>query len=237
MATAPPRILLVEDDDRIADAVCGGLRSEGFEVDRASEGQEARVLFEVKDYQVAILDRMLPGALDGLALCTRFRAQRPDCGLLMLTALGTTADKVDGLEAGADDYLVKPFDFEELLARIRALLRRHTGDSGPRQLQVADLVLDLQTKEAHRGNKTIPLTAKEFHLLEYFMKNKGKVLSRAKLAADVWGIHFDTGTNVVDVYLNFLRKKVDRDFETKLLVTHIGQGYRMTDDPNSEPEV
>jgi len=117
------------------------------------------------------------------------------------------------------------------------LLRRHTGDSGPRQLQVADLVLDLQTKEARRGNKTIPLTAKEFHLLEYFMKNKGKVLSRAKLAADVWGIHFDTGTNVVDVYLNFLRKKVDRDFETKLLVTHIGQGYRMTDDPNSEPEV
>ena len=115
MATVPPRILLVEDDDRIADAVCGGLRSEGFEVDRASEGQEARVLFEIKDYQVAILDRMLPGALDGLALCTRFRAQKPDCGLLMLTALGTTADKVDGLEAGADDYLVKPFDFEELL--------------------------------------------------------------------------------------------------------------------------
>lgn len=236
MATAPPRILLVEDDDRIAEAVFNGLRLEGFEVDRAAEGQEARALFESKEYQLAILDRMLPGVLDGLALCARFRSLRPDCGLIMLTALGTTGDKVDGLEAGADDYLVKPFDFEELLARIRALLRRHTGDSGPRQLQVADLVLDLQTKEARRGNKSIVLTAKEFHLLEYFMKNKGKVLSRAKLAADVWGIHFDTGTNVVDVYLNFLRKKVDRDFETKLLVTHIGQGYRMTDDPNSEPE-
>ncbi|NBW33355.1 MAG: DNA-binding response regulator, partial [Cytophagia bacterium] len=134
MATAPPRILLVEDDDRIAEAVFNGLRLEGFEVDRAAEGQEARALFESKEYQLAILDRMLPGVLDGLALCARFRSLRPDCGLIMLTALGTTGDKVDGLEAGADDYLVKPFDFEELLARIRALLRRHTGDSGPRQL-------------------------------------------------------------------------------------------------------
>ena len=236
MALDPPRLLLVEDDERIADAVCSGLRQEGFEVDWAADAQEGKRLFETLNYRVVVLDRMLPGSLDGLALSKRFRAQRPLCGLLMLTALGTTGDKVDGLEAGADDYLVKPFDFEELLARIRALLRRNTGDSGPRQLQVADLVLDLQTKEARRGSKTIPLTAKEFHLLEYFMKNKGKVLSRAKLAADVWGIHFDTGTNVVDVYLNFLRKKIDRDFETKLLVTHIGQGYRMTDDSNSEPE-
>jgi DNA-binding response OmpR family regulator len=175
---------------------------------------------------------MLPGSLNGIDLARRFRSQRPSCGLLMLTALGTTGDKVDGLEAGADDYLVKPFDFDELLARIRAILRRQDGQSGPRQLQVGSLILDLQTKEARRDGKSIGLTAKEFHLLEYFMRHKGEVLSRTQLAADVWDIHFDTGTNVVDVYINFLRKKIDRDFHTKMLVTHIGQGYQLTEEAN-----
>jgi DNA-binding response OmpR family regulator len=224
------RILLVEDDPKMGAALVEGLQLEGFEVEWATEGQTARQWFAEREYGVAVLDRMLPGNLDGMDLCKRFRSLRPECGLLMLTALGTTADKVDGLEAGADDYLVKPFDFAEFLARIRALLRRRTGEEGPRIMQVGDLTLDLQTKEARRGGKNIALTAKEFKLLEYFMKHKGQVLSRARLAADVWDLHFDTGTNVVDVYLNFLRKKIDRDFENKLLVTHIGQGYQMSED-------
>ena len=187
----------------MAAAVMEGLSQEGFAVDRAVDSLEARRYFNDKEYRVVILDRMLPGGLNGIDLARRFRSQRPACGLLMLTALGTTGDKVEGLEAGADDYLVKPFDFDELLARIRAILRRQDGQSGPRQLQVGSLILDLQTKEA-----------------------------RIQLAADVWDIHFDTGTNVVDVYINFLRKKIDRDFHTKMLVTHIGQGYQLTEEAN-----
>jgi DNA-binding response OmpR family regulator len=209
-----------------------GLTQEGFAVDHAADSLEARRYFREKDYRVVILDRMLPGSLDGIELARRFRSQKLACGLLMLTALGTTGDKVEGLDAGADDYLVKPFDFDELLARIRAILRRQDGRTGPRQLQVGPLVLDLQTKEARRDERPIGLTAKEFHLLEYFMRHKGEVLSRTRLAADVWDIHFDTGTNVVDVYINFLRKKIDRDFDFKMLVTHIGQGYQLTEEAN-----
>lgn len=225
-------ILLVEDDDAMAIAVVEGLTQEGFAVDRAVDSQEARRFFGGKDYQVVVLDRMLPGSLNGIELASRFRSQRPACGLLMLTALGTTGNKIEGLEAGADDYLVKPFDFDELLARIRAILRRQDRHSGPRQLKVGPLILDLQTKEARREGRPISLTAKEFHLLEYFMRHKGEVLSRTQLAADVWDIHFDTGTNVVDVYINFLRKKIDRDFDTKMLVTRIGQGYQLTEEAN-----
>ncbi|MBM3912888.1 MAG: response regulator transcription factor [Sphingomonadales bacterium] len=228
-------ILIVEDDAAMAVAVMEGLSQEGFAVDCAVDSMEARRYFSDKEYRVVILDRMLPGGLNGIDLARRFRSQRPSCGLLMLTALGTTGDKVEGLEAGADDYLVKPFDFDELLARIRAILRRQDGQSGPRQLQVGSLILDLQTKEARRDGKSIGLTAKEFHLLEYFMRHKGEVLSRTQLAADVWDIHFDTGTNVVDVYINFLRKKIDRDFHTKMLVTHIGQGYQLTEEANPSP--
>lgn len=228
----PIHILLVEDDSAMAAAVVEGLTQEGFAVDRAADSLEARRFFGEKDYRVVVLDRMLPGGLNGIDLARRFRSQKPACGLLMLTALGTSGDKVEGLEAGADDYMAKPFDFDELLARIRAILRRQDGQSGPRQLQVGSLILDLQTKEARRDGKSISLTAKEFHLLEYFMRHKGEVLSRIQLAADVWDIHFDTGTNVVDVYINFLRKKIDRDFNSKMLITHIGQGYQLVEEAN-----
>jgi two-component system, OmpR family, copper resistance phosphate regulon response regulator CusR len=164
--------------------------------------------------------------MNGLELCKKIREAGKQTPILILTALGATNDKISGFDSGADDYLVKPFEFAELLARIKALIKRSTGISQTSNtLKVADLVLDLNKKCAIRGNKTIDLTAKEFGLLEYLMRNKGRVLSRAAIAEKVWDINFDTGTNVVDVYVNILRKKVDRDFENKLIHTRIGMGY------------
>jgi DNA-binding response OmpR family regulator len=172
-----------------------------------------------------ILDIILPN-INGIDLCKRIREKNSSLPILMLTALGTTDDKVDGFDAGADDYLVKPFEFKELLARIKALTRRNSGIvHSSNTLKIADMELNLDKKIAVRQGKTIELTAKEFSLLEFLMRNKGKVVTRADISEKVWDISFDTGTNVVDVYVNILRKKIDKDFENKLIHTRIGMGY------------
>jgi DNA-binding response OmpR family regulator len=171
------------------------------------------------------LDIVIPH-VNGIELCRRLRAANNQTPLLMLTALGTTDDKVQGFDAGADDYLVKPFEFKELVARIKALTKRSSGVSfGSNTIKVADLELDLDKKVARRSGKTIELTAKEFLLLEYFMRNKGRVVTRADISEKVWDINFDTGTNVVDVYVNILRKKIEKGFDTRLIHTRIGMGY------------
>lgn len=180
---------------------------------------------QMMPYDLFIFDVIIP-YISGVELCRKVKELKPEIPVLLLTALGTTDDKLNGFDAGADDYLVKPFEFRELLARVKALTRRHSGPvHTSNRLKIADLELDLDRRQAIRGDKTISLTAKEFGLLEYLMRNKGRILSRADIAEKVWDVTFDTGTNVVDVYVNILRKKVDRDFETKLIHTRIGMGY------------
>mgnify|MGYP001627143373 CR=1 FL=1 len=218
-------ILLIEDEKKVAAFIQEGLEELDYVVTTAYDGTEGEVLASEQAFDLVLLDLMLPGK-SGLDVCVALRAAQPGLPIIMLTALGTPADKIAGFDSGADDYLVKPFEFTELVARIKALTRRSKQiEHEHRMLKVGPLELDLDKKIAIRDGKTITLTAKEFALLEYLMVNRGKVLSRAQIAADVWDIHFDTGTNVVDVYVNFLRKKVDRDFEPKLLHTQIGMGY------------
>jgi DNA-binding response OmpR family regulator len=176
-------------------------------------------------FDVILIDLMLPYA-NGLEICKKLRELQIQTPILMLTALGSTDDKVKGLDAGADDYLVKPFDFKELLARIRVLYKRTNNQNFESAiLSIADLSLNTETKIVTRNEVTIDLTAKEFLLLEYFLKNKSRVISRKEIAEKVWGLNFDTGTNVIDVYINFLRKKIDKDFSLKLIHTIIGMGY------------
>jgi two-component system, OmpR family, copper resistance phosphate regulon response regulator CusR len=219
------KILLVEDEPKVAAFLKQGLEEQNYEVDVAYDGQMGARLGINNHYDIMILDLILP-YMNGLELCKTIREAGKQSPILMLTALGATNDKVAGFDAGADDYLVKPFEFAELLARIKALTKRGTGISQTSNtIKVADLVLDLNKKCAIRGNKNIDLTAKEFGLLEYLMRNKGRVVSRASIAEKVWDINFDTGTNVVDVYVNILRKKIDKDFENKLIHTRIGMGY------------
>jgi two-component system copper resistance phosphate regulon response regulator CusR len=223
------RILVIEDEQKVAAFIRSGLEQHGYDVDIAYDGQLGESFALTKQYAVVLLDVVIP-LVNGIEVCRRIKLQRPELPILMLTALGTTSDKVHGFEAGADDYLVKPFEFEELLARIKALTKRKGLASYPAVsslLQVGDLQLDLDKKVAHRAGKTISLTAKEFDLLEYFIRNKGRVISKVELAEKVWDINFDTGTNVVEVYINILRKKIDRDFDAKLLHTRIGLGYVM----------
>jgi two-component system, OmpR family, copper resistance phosphate regulon response regulator CusR len=219
------KILVVEDEPKVAAFIREGLEHLHHEVDVAYDGQMGEKLALKNPYQVIILDIIIP-LINGIELCRRIKSVKPGTPILMLTALGTTDDKVTGFEAGADDYLVKPFEFRELVARINALSKRpQDAGSSSDLLKVADLELDRNKKVARRGDKTIELTAKEFSLLEYLMVNKGRVVSRPDIAEKVWEITFDTGTNVVDVYVNILRKKIDRDFETKLIHTRIGMGY------------
>lgn len=220
-------ILVVEDEAKVADFLKKGLEENGYTVDLAYDGFIGEKLALRNDYDILILDVILP-SINGIDLCKRIRDKKPSVPVLMLTALGTTDDKVAGFDAGADDYLVKPFEFQELLARIRALVKRSTGMvQTSALLRVADLELNLDKKLARRGTINIELTAKEFALLEYLMKNKGRVVSRADIAEKVWDITFDTGTNVVDVYINILRKKLDKDFDPKLIHTRIGLGYTL----------
>ena len=220
-------ILLVEDEAKVASFIKQGLQEQGYTVDLAVNGQEGMSKFFSGNYDVAILDVIIPN-ISGVELCRAIKTNKPGLPVLMLTALGTTEDKVNGFEAGADDYLVKPFEFRELLLRIKALTRRSPREeTSGNVLKVADLVLDMDKKTAQRGEKQIGLTAKEFALLEYLMRNKGRVLSRMDISEKVWDINFDTGTNVVEVYINILRKKIDKDFEDKLIHTRIGMGYIM----------
>lgn len=223
------KILVVEDEPKLAAFMEQGLRESGFEVTVAYDGQIGRRLALHETFDLMIFDVIIP-YLNGIELCKEVRKQNAGVPIIMLTALGTTDDKVTGLDAGADDYLVKPFEFLELLARIRSLTRRsgsvkQTSDF----LQFADLSLDLNKKVALRKGKSIALTAKEFALLELLMRNAGRVIGRAEIADKVWDINFDTGTNVVDVYVNMLRKKLDKEFEPKLIHTRVGLGYIMDD--------
>ncbi|MCF8465307.1 MAG: response regulator transcription factor [Flavobacteriales bacterium] len=219
------KILLVEDEPKVAAFIVQGLEESGHEVQLAYDGQLG-LRFATKDvFDMMIFDVIIPG-INGLELCKEVRKQGIGTPILLLTALGTTEDKVTGLDSGADDYLVKPFEFKELLARIRSFSRRSSNSTElSNKLIYHDLELDLNKKQAIRSGKEIALTAKEFSLLEYLMRNRERVVSRVQISENVWDIHFDTGTNVVDVYMNLLRKKVDKDFDTKLIQTRIGHGY------------
>ena len=221
------KILFVEDEKKIADALKKGMEEQGFFVMVAYDGTMGKKLFNTYEFDIVILDINLPD-INGYVLSRTIRQKNHDIPILMLTALGAVDDKVEGFEAGADDYLVKPFAFKELIVRIKSLLRRtiHGLPSG-HILKFADLEINLDSKEVFRSGNKISLTAKEFQLLEYLVRNKNRVVSRADIAGKVWDIGFDTGTNVIDVYINFLRKKIDKDYPTKLIHTQIGMGYIM----------
>jgi len=219
------KILIIEDEPKVAAFIQKGLNESGYETEVAYDGEMGKRHALKNDYEVILLDLVIP-YINGVDLCKQIRQVKPHQPILMLTALGTTEDKVEGFDAGADDYLVKPFEFRELLARIKALTKRSTGIvESSNKIKVADLELDLDKKIARRAGQTIELTAKEFSLLEFFMRNKGKVLSRDVILEKVWGFDFDTGTNVVDVYVNILRKKIEKNFDTKLIYTRVGMGY------------
>ena len=220
------KILLVEDEINIASFIERGLKEFGHTVTVCHDGNAGWKILQDEPFDLLILDIIMPGT-NGLDLCRQYRQREGyQTPVVMLTALGTTEDIVKGLDAGADDYLVKPFSFQELEARIKALLRR--GKESPAlQLTCNDLVLDCNTRRAQRGEFTIDLTVKEYRLLEYFMTHQGTVLSRLTLLKDVWDKNFDTNTNVGNVYGNYLRNKIDKDFETKLIHTVVGMGYIM----------
>jgi two-component system, OmpR family, copper resistance phosphate regulon response regulator CusR len=217
-------ILLVEDEPKVADFIRKGLKEKAHSVELASDGEtgEERALGEAFD--LLILDVILPGK-SGLEVCKMVRRGKPDLPILMLTALGTTQDKVTGFESGADDYLVKPFHFEELLARIMALSRRRTVAAPGTTRKIADLEIDIYQKKAWRSGKEIMLTTKEFALLDLLVQNAGSVLSRSSIAEAVWGIDFNRRTNLIDVYINYLREKIDKGFGKPLIHTVIGMGY------------
>ena len=219
------KILIVEDEPKVASFIKKGLEESHYDVDISYEGVSAEKLARQYKYNLFILDIILPG-IGGLELCRKFKTLFPNIPVLMLTALGTTDDKLAGFDSGANDYLVKPFEFRELLARVKVLIK--TADplqESVNRLIVADLELDLDKKTARRGNSNIDLTAKEFSLLEFFMRNPGRVVSRNDIAEKVWDVSFDFSTNVVDVYVNFLRKKIDKGFDKKLIRTKVGFGY------------
>lgn len=218
------RILLVEDDETIADFVEKGLREAGFAVDRAADGDTGLHRALAEPYDVAIVDVMLPKR-DGLGLIDVLRARGVRTPVLILSARRSVDDRVRGLQAGGDDYLTKPFAFAELLARVQALIRRATGASEPTRLAVADLSMDLLSRRVQRAGHTIELRPREFSLLEYLLRNPGKVLSKTMILSHVWGYTFDPSTNVVDVLVSRLRDKIDRPFDQKLLHTVRGVGY------------
>lgn len=219
-------ILLIEDDERIASLVKRGLEENDYHVTIAYDGQTGKKLALQNEYDLIITDIILP-KLGGLELCKDIRAAKPEMLIIMLTALGTTDEKVEGFDAGANDYLVKPFDFRELHVRIRALTNRPNRAIKNQGflLKYANLELNNQTKTVSRSGTNINLTPKEFKLLEYMMQNCERILSRTEIAEKVWETHFDTGTNFIDVYINYLRKKIDRDFEPKLIHTKSGMGF------------
>jgi len=219
------KLLLIEDEPKTVQSLKQGLEEDGYEVDIAYDGLIGRQLAKNNSYQLIISDIIIPG-INGIELCREIRSSGDDTPILMLTALGTTDDKVTGLDAGADDYLVKPFEFKELLARVRALTKRGSGVTHTAQiLRFEDLEISLDAKTVHRSGNKINLTAREFNLLVYLIRNQGRVVSKVEIAEQVWDISFDTGTNVIEVYVNYLRKKIDRDYPVKLIHTQFGMGY------------
>ena len=219
-------ILVVEDEKRLANLVRRALEEEGHVVDVSYDGAEALDMALGTDYDLLVLDLMLPH-VDGIEVCRRLRDEGSETRVLMLTARDAVEDRVLGLESGADDYLVKPFSFAELLARVKALSRRQIQAHVEEQLEVGDLVLDLARHEARRGDEVIDLTAKEFQLLEYLMRNAGNVLTRTQILDHVWGYNFDSFSNVVDIYVHYLRNKIDRGFSEPLIRTVRGVGYSL----------
>lgn len=218
-------ILIIEDDLRVAELIQRGLEEQGFKTTLAYDGLSGKKLAEQHTYDLVITDIILP-KMDGIDLCKEIKQSQPDLPIIMLTALGTTDDKVEGFDAGADDYLVKPFEMRELLARIRTLLKRSSNSANTGSLLTyADLEMNLNTKVVKRGEKEIHLTPKEFNFLKYMLQNPERVLSRVEIAEKVWDTHFDTGTNFIDVYVNYLRKKIERDFDQKLIHTKPGMGF------------
>lgn len=217
------RILVVEDEKKITDFIRRGLKEEGYAVDVAYDGENGLFLAKTNSYDLILLDLMLP-KIDGISLCRKLKEEKIPSFIIMLTAKDTIKDKVAGLDSGADDYLTKPFAFEELLARIRAILRKKDSQVATK-LQVDDLVLDLTSHKVMRSGKEITLTAKEYSLLEYLMRNKGVIVTRTMISEHVWDIDFDTFTNVIDVYINYLRNKIDAESKKKLIHTVRGRGY------------
>ncbi len=222
------KILVVEDEERVAHFIQKGLKEEGHAVDVSYDGEDGEFLAEVNDYDLIILDLMLPKK-NGITVCRELRASGDATPVLMLTARDSVEDKVRGLDAGADDYLAKPFAFEELLARVRALLRRQSDSKSP-VLKLANLELDPISRRVSRNDKAIRLTTKEYALLEYLLRNQGKVLSRTLIGEHVWDMNFDPESNVIDVYVSHLRSKIDKGFEPSLLHTLRGQGYLLSDE-------
>lgn len=224
------KICLVEDEQKVAAFICKGLKEHGYVVDTVNNGAAAKVILKATDFDLLILDVMLPD-INGIELCRQIRINDSNTPILMLTALDQVNNKVSGLKAGADDYLVKPFHFIELLARIEALLRRQiTSPTETHTLLFDDLTLDTWSNTAERAGNKIILTAKEYTLLQLFMQHPNKVLSREYIAGQVWKIDFDTGTNFIDVYVNYLRNKIEKGFKNKLIHTVIGMGYILKSD-------
>ena len=222
------RILVVEDEKKVASFIKRGLEEESFSVDMAYDGEEGLSMAEANPYDLILMDLMLP-KMDGLAVIKELRNKGNKAPVLCLTAKDTVEDIVSGLDSGSDDYLTKPFAFAELVARVRALLRRGVQDRGA-EIRYADLRLDPVAHKVWRSNKEIELTAKEYALLEYFMRNPNQILTRTMIAEHVWDYTFDSFTNIIDVYVNYLRKKVDRDYDKKLIHTVRGIGYVMKEE-------
>ncbi|MBI2525778.1 MAG: response regulator transcription factor [Candidatus Rokubacteria bacterium] len=223
------RVLVVEDERKVAGFIRQGLQEEGYTVEVAADGAVASdLILAGPPYDLVVLDVMLPKQ-DGFAVLKAMRQQRIETPVLLLTARDSVPDRVAGLDLGADDYLTKPFSFEEFLARVRALLRRGQGQRAP-VLRLADLTLDPATREVARGARRITLTTREYALLEYFLRHPGRVLTRPMLAEHVWGLGFDPESNIIDVYVGYLRRKIDREGERKLLQTVRGAGYVMKDE-------
>ncbi len=219
------RILVVEDERELADVLKRGLEEHGYAVDLAFDGDDGLALAEMEPYDLVVLDVMLPGR-DGFDVCRRLRAQGRNMPVLMLTARDAVDDRVTGLDSGADDYLTKPFAFQQLLARVRALLRRQSVSRDP-LLRAGDLEINTVTHEVHRGGRPIELTSKEYAILEYFARSPNRVLTRNQIAEHVWDFDFVAMSNVVDVYVRYLRRKLDDDHEPRLLHTIRGTGYQL----------
>lgn len=220
------KILIIEDDQRLAEIIRRGLEEHGYNTDIAYDGEMGLKLATSSVFELIISDLVLPG-INGYDVCRKIRIKDKNTPILVLTALGTTDDKVEGFEAGADDYIVKPFEFRELLARVKALLKRagtNRSDAGI-HIKYEDLEINIYTKTARRGGKDIKLTPKEFKLLSYMIQNSERVLSRSEISENVWDTNFDTGTNFIDVYINYLRKKIDKPFSDKLIHTKPGMGF------------
>lgn len=224
------KILVIEDEKRVADLLKIGLEENGYQVLVAYDGEMGWRLFQSNDFQLIISDIILP-KLNGFELCQKIRKADEEIPILMLTALGTADDKLEGFDVGADDYMVKPFDFRELLARVRGLLKRRAVAKVDvvKEISYADLYINLERQEVTRNGEPIKLSPKEYNLLVYLVENAERVVSRVEIAEKVWNTHFDTGTNFIDVYINYLRKKMDKNFEVKLIHTKPGVGFILTD--------